>query len=233
MPSTFSTHLRRILRAARRPFARPEVPPDDRWPSNITGVWIDVGAHLGTMSFPAAQRNPGLVVYAFEPNVKLASQTWGLLPNFNILPFAIAETNGLADFYVNSNEGSSSLLPFNPEGLRRWIGGHLMKVESKVQVPTIRLDSFMEWAGISKVDYLKIDTQGADLCVLKSAGQRIRDIKKIMLEVAVTPVPLYKGAATRPEVIGYLEHYGFTLENVEPQYYDQEENLTFIAEEQE
>jgi len=190
-----------------------------------------VGAHLGTMSFPAAQRNPGLQVYAFEPNVKLAAQTWGLLPNFALLPFAVAETNGVADFYINSNEGSSSLLPFNPEGLRRWIGGHLMRVESKVQVPTIRLDSFMEWAGISTVDYLKIDTQGADLSVLRSAGERIRDIKKIMLEVAVTPVPLYEGAATRAGVIAYLERYGFALKKVESQYYEQEENLTFVAEE--
>ena len=183
------------------------------------------------MSFPAAQRNPGLQVYAFEPNVKLAAQTWGLLPNFALLPFAVAETNGVADFYINSNEGSSSLLPFNPEGLRRWIGGHLMRVESKVQVPTIRLDSFMEWAGISTVDYLKIDTQGADLSVLRSAGERIRDIKKIMLEVAVTPVPLYEGAATRAGVIAYLERYGFALKKVESQYYEQEENLTFVAEE--
>lgn len=231
MPSTFSAQVRRILRAARRPFARPEVLPDDRWPSNVTGVWIDVGAHLGTMSFPVAQRNPELEVYAFEPNVKLAAQTWGLLPNFKLLPFAVAETNGLAELYVNANEGSSSLLPFNPEGLRRWIGGHLMKVQSKVPVPTIRLDSFMAWAGISKVDYLKIDTQGADLSVLKSAGQRIRDIKKIMLEVAITSVPLYEGATTRPEVIAYLEHYGFALKNAESQYYDQEQNLTFVAEE--
>jgi FkbM family methyltransferase len=190
-----------------------------------------VGAHLGTMSFPAAQQNPGLQVYAFEPNVKLAAQTWGLLPNFTLLPFAVAETNGVADFYINSNEGSSSLLPFNPEGLRRWIGGHLMRVESKVQVPTIRLDSFMEWAGISTVDYLKIDTQGADLSVLRSAGERICDIKKIMLEVAVTPVPLYEGAATRAGVIAYLERYGFALKEVESQYYEQEENLTFVAQE--
>lgn len=203
----------------------------DAWPSNITGVWIDVGAHLGTMSLPAAQRNPGLEVYAFEPNVKLAAQTWGLLPNFKLLPFAVAETNGFADFNINSDAGSSSLLPFNPEGLRRWIGGNLMKVESRVSVPTIRLDCFMDWAGISKVDYLKIDTQGADLSVLKSAGERIRDIRKIMLEVAVAPVPLYEGAATRPEVIAYLERYGFVLKNIEPQYYGQEENLTFVAEE--
>jgi len=227
----FSAQVKRVLRAVRRRLSRPPAAPEDSSPSNISGVWIDVGSHLGTMSFPAAKRNPGLEVYAFEPNLRLGTQTWGVLPNFKLIPLAIAEKNGFADFYVNSDVGSSSLLPFNQEGLRRWVGGHLMKVESRVSVPTIRLDCFMDWAGISKVDYLKIDTQGADLSVLKSAGERIRDIRKIMLEVAVTPVPLYEGAATRPEVIAYLKHYGFVLKNVESQYYDQEENLTFVVEE--
>jgi FkbM family methyltransferase len=197
--------------------------------SSLAGVWIDVGAYLGTETFPAAKQNPRLQVYAFEPNLRLAAQYWGLFPNITVLPVAVSETDGFGDFYINDNVGSSSILPHNPEGVRRWIGGHLFKVESKVPVPTVRLDTFMAWAGISKVEYLKIDAQGADFSVVKSAGERVRDIKKIKLEVAVTPVSPYDGAARRVDVVNYLESFGFVLTDVERQFHGQEENLTFVS----
>jgi FkbM family methyltransferase len=196
--------------------------------SHLSGVWIDVGAYLGTETFPAAKQNSALHVYAFEPNLRLAAQYWGRFPNVTVIPAAVSETDGFADFYINDNVGSSSLLPHNPEGVRQWIGGHLFKVEAKVLVPTVRLDTFMNWAGISKVEYLKIDAQGADFSVVKSAGERIRDIKKIKLEVAVTPVSPYEGAARRIDVVNYLQSFGFVLAEVESQFHNQEENLTFV-----
>lgn len=194
------------------------------------GVWIDVGAYLGTETFGAAKENPGLHVYAFEPNLRLASQYWGLVPNITVLPVAVAETDGLADFYVNANSGASSLLPFDAQGLARWIGGEVLKIEFKTVVPTIRLDTFMEKVGISCVDYLKIDAQGADLGVIRSAGERLRDIRKIKVEVATTAVPLYEGAGRRWELLDYLRGFGFGLACSEQQSYGQEENLTFISE---
>jgi len=196
--------------------------------SRLTGVWIDVGACLGTETFGAAKENPGLHVYAFEPNLRLAAQCWGLFPNIIVLPMAVAEKDGVADFYINANLGASSLLPFNPEGLRRWVGGELLKVQSKAMVPTIRLDTFMNRMRISRVDYLKVDAQGADLAVIRSAGERLKDIRKIKLEVATTPVSLYEGAGRRSEVVDYLGRSGFTLASSEAQSCGQEENLTFI-----
>jgi FkbM family methyltransferase len=228
MGNRLSSHIDRIVQAARERFSRSETKTNPGR-SGLSGVWIDVGAYLGTESFPAAKANPALQVYAFEPNLKLAAQCWGLLPNYTVLAAAVSESDGFADFYVNANVGSSSLLPMNPEGVRRWIGGHLYKVEWKSPVPTVRLDTFMKWANISRVEYLKVDAQGADLSVIKSAGEKLRDIKKIKLEVAVTPVSPYVGAASRTDVVAYLEKFGFTLAGVESQFHDQEENLTFIS----
>ena len=92
----------------------------------------------------------------------------------------------------------------------------------------MRLDTFMELAGIEKVDYLKVDAQGMDLAVLKSAGNRLRDIYKITLEVTVTATPLYQSAPTKAEVLQFLEKAGFVCAETKKQTYDQEENLTFI-----
>jgi FkbM family methyltransferase len=225
-----TSRLGRVLQTARDCFPHSEGKQPELNRLACGGVWIDVGAHLGTATFEVAQSNPALHVYAFEPNLKLAAQCWGVLPNFTVLPIAIAENDGFAEFHINANAGASSLLPFNPEGLQKWIGGHLLKVESKVKVPTIRLDSFMNAVGIASVEYLKVDAQGGDLSVIKSAGERIRDIKRIMLEVAVTSVSLYEGAATRTDVVTYLQRFGFTLKEVEAQTHGQEENLTFLLE---
>jgi len=97
----------------------------------VREIWLDVGAHLGEKTFAVAQQDPRVRVYAFEPNRRVAAQRMGLLPNFVVIPMAVAEHDGSADLYLNQDDASSSLLPFNPEGLRRWIGREQLKVVSR------------------------------------------------------------------------------------------------------
>ena len=122
-------------------------------------VWLDVGAHLGEKTFSFAAQNPSARVYAFEPNLKVASKLMGRLPNYIVLPMAVSEEDGSAPFYLNRFEAASSLLPFVPEGLAQWTGGEVLQVEATPNVPTIRLDTFLNQTGIAKVAYLKIDAQ--------------------------------------------------------------------------
>jgi FkbM family methyltransferase len=184
----------------------------------IEGTWIDVGAI----------ENPGLKVYALEPNLAAAAKLMGRAANYFVVPTAVAESDGFADFHLNAFEAASSLLPLNEVSLRSWIGGERLRVDSVVTVPTIRLDTFIGRVGIDKVDFLKIDTQGMDLAVVRSAGSRLRDIARISLEVDVKPVPLYCGAPSKDEVVDFLKKSGFSLVAVEKQTEGQEENLTFI-----
>jgi FkbM family methyltransferase len=194
----------------------------------MEGVWIDVGAHHGEQTLGSASHNPGLRIYAFEPNLRPAAKMMGHARNFVVIPMAVSETNGCADFHVNAFDMSSSLLPTNEEALRTWVGVEALKVESVVTVPTIRLDTFMHLMGIKSVDFLKIDTQGGDLAVLRSAGSRLSDIAKIKLEVEVAPVHYYVGAPSKDEVVEFLVDAGFALVEVESQTHGQEENLTFV-----
>ncbi len=195
---------------------------------NISGIWIDVGAHLGEKTFTVAAENPSLLVYAFEPNLRVAAPLFGLLSNFIMIPMAVSEKEGCLDFYINSFAAASSLLPFDPEGYRNWINNEVLRVEEKVSVPGIRLDTFMNYLSIKRVDWLKIDAQGHDFSVVKSSGDQIKNIRKITLEVSVTPIPLYAGAATKDEIIEYMENFNFTLIESEFQSSGQEQNLTFV-----
>ena len=191
-------------------------------------IWLDVGAHEGEKTLAAARGNPALCVYAFEPNLAAASRLMGLLANYVVIPIAVAEQNGSAAFHLNRYEGASSLLPFVPEGLARWIRGGELVVTATVTVPTMRLDTFLDGAGIGRVHYLKVDAQGSDLAVIRSAGERLKDIDRISLEVQTTPFELYRGASRKDDVLAFLGGAGFELVEVEAQSFDQEENLTFV-----
>ena len=59
--------------------------------------------------------------------------------------------------------------------------------------------------------------------MIRSAGERLRDIDRISLEVQTTPFELYRGASRKEEVLAYLGAAGFELVEVETQSFDQEE----------
>lgn len=191
-------------------------------------IWIDVGAHCGETTLQSALENPKLRVYALEPNLAVAAKLAGRSANFFVAPMAVSENNGIGTLYVNSCDVASSMLPMDDCARRDWTGGEDLNVNSVVTVPTIRLDTFMNLLGIARVDYLKIDTQGMDLAVVRSTGDRLADVAKITLEVDIKPARLYSGAASKEEIVAFLTKAGFYLAGVERQTHDQEENLTFI-----
>jgi FkbM family methyltransferase len=194
---------------------------------SLRGTWFDVGAFRCEHTYGYALQNQSLRVFAFEPNLQLAAKLFGALPNIVVVPMAVSETDGCAEFNITAAPASSSLLPIDNANARQWVGGNGINVVSRTIVPTIRLDTFMNLAGIQTVDYLKIDAQGADLSVVKSLGDRLKDLRKIYLEVSVTPHPVYRGTASKDEVVEFLSARGFELVAVESQSDGQEENLTF------
>ena len=193
----------------------------------LRGVWLDVGACKGEHCYGFALANPSLRVFLFEPNLRMATKLFGMLPNFFVVPLAVTEKDGSSELNINSYADASSLLPLDEQGVRNWAGAQDLRTVEKVTVGTIRLDTFLNLAGIQSVDYLKVDAQGMDLEVVRSAGNRLKDIHRICLECDVTAHPLYRGASTKSATIEYLESRGFALIDVLPQSDGQEENLTF------
>jgi FkbM family methyltransferase len=191
-------------------------------------IWIDVGAHEGETTLPYAAQDPWLLVYAFEPNLRAASRIMARLRNYVVLPIAISEHDGSAELQLNSYEQSSSLLPLDPEGVKKWVTEQHVEVVGSVIVPTMRLDTFMNAAGLKSVDYLKVDAQGLDLDVVKSAGDRLRDIAKVQLEATTSSYRQYVGAPDKSVIVDYMESRGFRLTGEVLQTHGQEANLTFL-----
>lgn len=191
-------------------------------------IWIDVGAHEGESTFPFAAVDPSLLVYAFEPNLHAAARIMGRLRNYVVLPIAIAERDGSAVLHLTAYEQSSSLLPADEVGLKSWVSEVEFRVVGSATVPTMRLDTFLDGADIRHIDFLKVDAQGLDLEVVKSAGDRLRDIAKIQLEATTSTYRQYEGAPGKAVIVEYMESMGFRLTEEEVQTHGQEANLTFL-----
>jgi FkbM family methyltransferase len=123
------------------------------------GVMVDVGAHSGTSLKEFLEK--GWSVYAYEPdpnNFTIVKQLASKYENLKLFNLAVSDRAGeKVDFFSSSeSSGVSSLIPFTA------------KHEKVCRVSTTTLTDEIIQYGIKKVDFLKVDTEGYDLIVLKS-----------------------------------------------------------------
>lgn len=124
------------------------------------GVFVDIGANAGIYSLWAAHHldNAGRVI-AVEPNPVMAARlifnamvnkTWGRI---KLEKCGVAETEGQFILHLDdSNYGGASLLE--------------AQSGQKIKIPCLPLKSILEKNGVTKVDILKIDIEGAEDTVL-------------------------------------------------------------------
>ncbi|MBT5137879.1 MAG: FkbM family methyltransferase [Acidimicrobiaceae bacterium] len=119
---------------------------------------LDVGAHRGSSTKPFAVA--GWRVHAFEPdpaNRAVFERQLQGFDNVTVDERAVGDVDGDEVTLYESEESSgiSSLVPF--------VDSHT----PATTVETVRLDTFTDDAGVARVDFLKIDTEGFDLMVLR------------------------------------------------------------------
>ncbi len=121
------------------------------------GVMVDVGAHFGESFRPYLQSQ--WEIYAFEPDSKNRANLL-LRTNVNrikLFPVAVSDHDAdeVSFFASEESDGISSLSAFRPTH---------HEVE-KVKIRT--LSRILEEENVGQVNFLKIDTEGHDLFVLK------------------------------------------------------------------
>jgi FkbM family methyltransferase len=125
--------------------------------SDAPGVMVDVGAHHGASLLPFA--DDGWRIYALEPDARnraVLVHRFGNRLNVSVDPRAVTSTDDeMMTLYTSDvSTGISSLAPFHTSH------------RATEQVKTVRLDTFL--AGVDHVSFLKTDTEGWDLPVLKT-----------------------------------------------------------------
>ncbi len=122
------------------------------------GVMLDVGAHHGYAALPFL--NGGWDVVAFEPdaaNRRILERLLRQFPRLRIVPHAVSDrAQDAVPFYSSPvSTGISGLQPFHDSHVQQGT------------VATVTLDAFCRERKIDPVDFLKIDTEGFDLHVLR------------------------------------------------------------------
>ena len=128
---------------------------------------LDVGAHHGTSLKPFLDDN--FIVYAFEPDAENRKQ---LSNNFlsSIDDLLYIDPRAVSNKNSSGNVFYSSKLSSGISGLSAFDDSHS---QSGV-VDTVTLETFCLEKKLTSIDYLKIDTEGFDLNVLK--GLNFEDI---------------------------------------------------------
>lgn len=153
----------------------------------------------------------------------------------NMFNIAINNVEGYLDFYVSPYANSSSLLQILPGNIEKWknpMGTDDIKFEDikEIKVEAKRFDTFLIENNLENkvIDFIKIDTQGNDLNVVKSLGDKIYNVREIMLEVQVTKFEYYKGQSKKKDTVKYMLSKGFRIYKTLKQSFNQEENIWFI-----
>ena len=178
-------------------------------------IIFDVGANNGKscVDFSDDLNN---TVYAFEPTPDLIENH--LRPraksNYIIIPKAVGDFNGEAEFNLAVDPGCNSLNTFVDNVKEIWPDRNDLFAVGKLKVEVIRMDTFIEEYNIQKVDILHCDTQGNDLKVLKSFGKYINIIERGEVE-AFDRNKLYRDMDnSKDKIIEFLESNNFKIDDI-------------------
>lgn len=175
-------------------------------PARLTRV-VDIGANPidGDPPYKALLSRRLSRVVGFEPQPEaLARLDTARSDLETYLPYAIG-AGGPATLHVCHAPGMTSLLEPDPHTLSHFPGfSDWGRVTARVEVETRRLCDVPE---VTELDFLKLDLQGGELAVLKSAPDLLRQAVCVQAEVSF--IPLYKNQPVYGEIDLALRALGF------------------------
>jgi len=143
---------------------------------NKDDVVLDIGANIGVFSRYAIA-NGAKDVYSFEPikeNYDLLEKNSDGFPvvSFN---YAISNKNGTENFHIDSTEGGHTILDKDPNNSR---------TKEIREIGCYTIDYLFEESWIPhKIDFMKIDVEGAEIQVLEGiSDENLKKIDKIVME---------------------------------------------------
>jgi FkbM family methyltransferase len=150
-------------------------------------VIIDIGAHIGLFSVISSQvAGEKGKVYAFEP----APSTYGLLQKtvsinnketlIETFQKAVGKESGKITFFISDDQAdnSNSLVQYKED---RSLHG--------IDVAVTSIDNFVQEKNISRLDFIKIDVEGAEYDTLQGAVYTLKNLRPVCI-VAIHPEPI-------------------------------------------
>lgn len=171
----------------------------DRLHSHIQ-TFIDVGANMGEWTQHLLNHKPTAQGFLFEPSAQCAqalSARFDRYEDITIRNVAISDSTGFGCFIEDSSNSQHSHLVSSPSNDK----------DDNVQVPIVRLDDEFSATDL-RLDFLKIDTEGYDLKVLKGATALLERTRYIQFEYNASWA---EAGCTLADALQYLQKLGFSV----------------------
>lgn len=174
---------------------------------------FDIGAHVGLAAKRYRELFPRATIHCFEPfpeSFEILSRSVGTLGPIELHQLALAASRGQADFSVNRNSATNSLLASDAGADVYW-QTDTPQTLGKLRVTTRTLDDFVDEHSISSIDVLKMDVQGAEYDVLLGASNTLdrHAIRLIYMELITAPT--YLGQHRIREYLELFDAAGYEL----------------------
>lgn len=168
---------------------------------------IDCGAYIGEFTLYASKAvGPSGKVIAFEPDPTIFKK---LQANIRL---------NTAGNIILVNKGA-----WSKDGVLRFVGDNIKgysfmfadKGEGAIDIPVVSLDGELDRLGVKKVDFIKMDVEGAELELIKGAE---RTLKEQDVKIAVASYHVVDGKKTFIGVEEALKGLGYRTETAHPQH---------------
>jgi FkbM family methyltransferase len=131
---------------------------------------------------------PGSQIIGFEVDQDLCDEMNSTaVPGVRYYPNALGEREERRDFYITNHPMCSSLYEPNEPLISLYNNFEVAYLKRKIKVDTVSMDSFAQVNGISEVDFIKIDIQGAELDVFRGGAQVLKSVLALICEVEFIP----------------------------------------------
>lgn len=173
-----------------------------------TGVEIifDVGANIGQSAKKYSRCFPTAIIYSFEPAtaafkaLNKVSTSYGNVRSFNL---ALGNRDGSAIMQAAGTRKSNAI-----------IDGNVRIRSSDVGMETVKIttgDAFCDANNIEEISFLKIDTEGYELEVLKGFEYMLKRGRIKIVEVEAGMNKFNKKHVPLLNIQAFLEEYGYCL----------------------
>lgn len=172
---------------------------------NANSNTVDVGTHTGDILDVLLQQSPNGTHYGFEPLpvfYQALRTKYQQQKNIVLYDLALSDANGNSSFnHVTSNPSYS--------GIKKRTYDRTKETDETIEVKTARLDDVLLQQN-KKIDFMKIDVEGAELGVLKGATALIkRDRPVIIFECGLGGTDVYD--TTPAELFTFFAELGYTI----------------------
>lgn len=177
-------------------------------------VFLDVGANQGEYTLFAAKRLTKGAVIAFEPVDEIYEQLHRNIAlnhfiNIKTLKLGLSDSVGVLPIYEMQATGA------NHEGLATLFQSELRgKVIQQIQLDT--LDNLALQLNLQRIDFIKVDIEGAELSMLKGARETISRFRpQVMVEMNDDT---FKAAGySKTQVIEFFDQLGYKANAIDRQ----------------